>query len=42
MEAYGAAANFVEDVQTFLMIYAHLTTFKAAFTALLTARPTTV
>ncbi|WP_010494973.1 DUF3102 domain-containing protein [Paenibacillus elgii] len=33
-EVDGAAAHFAEDVQTFLMNYAHLTTFKAAFTGL--------
>lgn len=31
IEVDGAAAHFADDVQTFLMNYAHLTTFKAAF-----------
>lgn len=33
-EVDGAAAHFADDTQTFLLNYAHLTTFRAAFTGL--------
>ncbi|QHZ49913.1 DUF3102 domain-containing protein [Paenibacillus larvae] len=33
-EVDGAAAQFADDVQTFLLNYAHLTTFKASFTGI--------
>ncbi|ARF68931.1 hypothetical protein B7C51_15685 [Paenibacillus larvae subsp. pulvifaciens] len=34
IEVDGAAAQFADDVQTFLLNYAHLTTFKASFTGI--------